>query len=66
MPYYTFQLLKYAHFKGTRGTFLSKNKVAPTGGACRLTLASLDLPRTPAASGLARSARETLGGGHSW
>ncbi|KAH9398001.1 hypothetical protein TYRP_019375 [Tyrophagus putrescentiae] len=32
----------------------------------RLTLASLDLPKTPAASGLARSARETFGGGHSW
>ncbi|KAH9388499.1 meiotic sister chromatid cohesion, centromeric [Tyrophagus putrescentiae] len=31
----------------------------------RLTLASLDLPRTPAASGLARSARETLVGGRS-
>ncbi|KAH9392902.1 hypothetical protein TYRP_005995 [Tyrophagus putrescentiae] len=32
----------------------------------RLTLASLDLPRTPAASGLARFARETLVGGRSW
>ncbi|KAH9393576.1 hypothetical protein TYRP_021711 [Tyrophagus putrescentiae] len=31
----------------------------------RLTLASLDLPRTPAASGLARFARETLVGGRS-
>ncbi|KAH9405769.1 hypothetical protein TYRP_014065 [Tyrophagus putrescentiae] len=31
----------------------------------RLTLASLDLPRTSAASGLARSAREILVGGRS-
>ncbi|KAH9389415.1 hypothetical protein TYRP_023332 [Tyrophagus putrescentiae] len=31
----------------------------------RLTLASLDLPRTSAASGLARFARETLVGGRS-
>ncbi|KAH9396040.1 hypothetical protein TYRP_020120, partial [Tyrophagus putrescentiae] len=35
------------------------------GRFLRLTLALLDLPRTPAASGLARSARETLVGGRS-
>ncbi|KAH9391745.1 hypothetical protein TYRP_022593 [Tyrophagus putrescentiae] len=40
----------------------AKTVAGQSDGLLRLTLASLDLPRTPAASCLARSARETLFG----